>query len=88
MPPTNPVGLDPTKPGETTASAQQLLPGCYSETGRIVGVGADTAGGERYPVSKLGLISFNREVARSLPPQIEFEAANQTVLICLYPFIT
>jgi hypothetical protein len=27
VPPTDPVGLDPTKPGEATASAQQLLPG-------------------------------------------------------------
>jgi len=69
VPPTNPVGLDPTKPGETTASAQQLLPGCYSGTGRIAGIGAVTAGCERYPASKLALISFNREVARSLPPQ-------------------
>jgi hypothetical protein len=39
VPPTDPIGLDPTKPGEATASVQQLLPGCYSETGRIAGAG-------------------------------------------------
>jgi hypothetical protein len=78
VPPTNPVGLAPTKPGEATASLQQLLPGCYSGTERMAGAGVVAAGCGRYPVSKFGLISSTREVARS--PQVEFRAFDQTVL--------
>ena len=54
MPPTDPVGLEPTKPGEATASVQQLLPGCYFKTGRIAEAGVVAAVYGRYPVSMFG----------------------------------
>lgn len=68
VPPTNPVGLDPTKPGETTASVQQFLPGCSSETGRITGVGAVTAGCERYPVQAWVDLFQSRSCKVAPPP--------------------
>ena len=71
VPPTDPVELDPTKPGEATASVQQLLPGCYSETGRIAEAGLLQPDMEDIPYPRLdSFLPYQRFQGRS--PQIEF----------------
>ena len=71
MPPTDPVELDPTKPGEATVSVQHLLPGCYSETGRIAEARLLQPDMEDIAYPRLdSFLPYKRFQGRS--PQIEF----------------
>jgi len=74
VPPTDPIGLDPTKPGEATASVQQLLRADSRSWVVAAGYG-------RYPVSKIGLVSSIPEVSRPLPPKSNFQPMIERVPI-------